>query len=168
MVNLRRIVVGVGTVFLLAGLVWGALGVWNYQKTQNDLGDTVTVKGEIISTDVRKETTKVSDRRYETELHPQVNYTYSYEGQNYTSHSIYPGNEQSLSEGSRAEEIVYDYGSGDSVTVYVSTDDPSRSFLVTSDNSLAFLLFAVGVGIAGTGIGLATIKYGLSIGKDST
>jgi hypothetical protein len=164
MVNWRRVVVGVGAFFLLAGLVWGTLGVWNYQKTQTDLSDTETVEGTIISTDVREETTEVGDGRYRTELHPQVNYTYSHEGQNYTSQSLYPGNEQTLSEG-RAEEIVYDYDSGDSVTVYVNTDDPSRSFLVTNDNSLLFLLFSGAVGIAGIVIGLVTIKFGLSLGS---
>lgn len=127
--------------FLAGGIGVGVLG-WNmYQTQQADVQQAVEVEGTVEGTDIdRNDRTEGTDS-YE----PVVSYTYSFEGQQYSAESVYPGAEKQFSFRDEAREVTDQYSSGQTVTVYVNEEDPSRAFLI-NETSTFKPLFAMGIG----------------------
>jgi hypothetical protein len=154
----------VSLLFVAAGVGAGALGWINYQNTQSDLENAVEADGQVVETDIvrqEREEDPDDDGVYEdTEIsyEPVVVYTYTYEGEQYRSESLYPGGTGlEFDDRSEAEQFLSDYETGQSLTVKVNSAEPDRSFLIEKDDSL-FLLGVTGVfGGIFTLVGLVTL-----------
>lgn len=168
----RAIVVVLGLMFVTSGVAGIGLGWFTYQDTQSDLANTVEVEGTVVDTTLVEEEEEV-DRDDDgqpdgtrTTYEPVVNYSYSYEGTEYTSESIYPGTSKSFDDRSEAEDVLSGYEAGEPVTVKLNSEEPSRSFLIEEDNSLVTLGVAGGAGTLALIVGLVTIKRGLFASVD--
>lgn len=137
-------------VFVVAGigLIW--FGWTEYQNQQSDIQEAVEIEGTVESIEIDEENTE-NGHNYE----PIVSYTYNYEGQQYSSESLYPGPDGSFNSRGGAEEVTSQYSTGQQTTVYVNEEDPSRAFLI--DNPRTFRVFAIMIG------GVVFILTGLAI-----
>jgi Protein of unknown function (DUF3592). len=143
--------IGVGVAAVVIGLAFAGAG-WIYivpyqADTSNAEGiDAVVISSDVIeSTDVEGQNQKI----YE----PSVTYRYTYEGSEYTSSTVFPGDVNPVNDQSRAQEIVERYSPGEEVTAYVNTEDPASAFLIDRSAPLWFW--------AGPIIGLLSILYGV-------
>lgn len=139
--NSQYVVVGV--VALVIGLAFAGAS-WNYilpyrQDTQN----AQAVDAEVVSSAVTEGYNSENQRVYG----PHVVYRYTYDGTEYTSDSVFPGDADAVSEESRARDIVEQYAAGDEVTAYVNRDDPERAFLIDQSAPLWFWLGPVVSGL---------------------
>jgi hypothetical protein len=141
-----------GTLFALAFVVVGisitGFGVMDYQNQQSDLQEAVEVEGTVQSTDVHEHS---NENGYSYD--PYVKYTYSYEGQQYTSRSVYPGlNDRTYNDREKAEEVVSQFSPGETTTVYVNRENPSSAFLIEDTQPFRpFLVLGGGVLFAAIG-----------------
>lgn len=75
-------------------------------------------------------------------------YRYSYDGRTYTTDVVFPGGDGSAPLSSeRAQRIANRYEAGSTLTVYVSTWDPSWSYLIedTLGDRTQFFFFGMGL-----------------------
>lgn len=128
------VVVGVG----LAGFGWYSL-----QEEQADLNNAIEHEGEIQSVDIEEDVTRRDRdddgiRETDRDYKPIVTYTYEYEGESYTSESLFPGPDQTFDSRSEAEDYTAEYEPGQRATVYVNQDEPGSAFLVRESSSLEY------------------------------
>jgi N-acetyl-gamma-glutamylphosphate reductase len=136
-------------VFVVGGIGTTGIEVMDYQNQRSDIQEAVQVEGTVEETDVR-------ERGTDNDYFPHVRYTYSYEGQQYTATSIYPGSsEKSFDSQEKAAEVVAQYSPGETTTVYVNQDDPSSAFLIEQSQMFRHLL------VTGGGVILAVIGVGI-------
>jgi hypothetical protein len=146
-------------VLAVGGLVMAGYGWTTYQNQHADVDQSITVEGTVESTGVADETinnpTNPSAGHYEV----VVRHTYTYEGQSYTSESVYPGAEKEIGTEAEAREIAAQYAPGQSVTVYVNQATPSRSYLIAEQTQFGSILpMALG--------GLIAVLMLLATGKE--
>jgi len=137
--------------FVIAGIGLAVYGVTEYQNQQSDIQEAVQVEGTVDSTDVDEigGSGASSNEQYE----PVIKYSYTYEGQEYTSESVYPGLEKQFGSEEGAEEVTGQYSPGQTTTVYVNQEDPSRAFLIEETQYFGpFMMMIGGVLFAGTGV----------------
>jgi len=170
----KILVVGLGLIFVVGGMTAGAVGWIDYQNTQDDLDNAVAVDGTVLETSIEeneREVDRDDDGVYEgteTEYGPVVEYNYTYEGEQYTSTSVYPGSERSFDTRDEAANVTDRFAAGESVTVNVNADDPTRTFLLAEEGSLVLLAITTGVALLGLIVGGSTIRKGVTGGESST
>lgn len=146
-----------GLVFLLLGIAAAAGGGYMAYPHVEDTSNAVTVDAEILGTDTYTiRPAGESDRQY----YANVTYRYTYDGTEYTSDTLFPGNRDEQVSRSRAEEIANDYTAGDQVTAYVVPDDPERSYLIESSMPWWYYLIP-GVGVLMALAGLLNVVQGI-------
>lgn len=146
--NTDYIIVGVVAVVIgsgFAGVAWTHIVPYREDVSNAEAVDAVVVSSGVIE-DWDEEAGK-------TTYQPNVTYRYTYEGSEYTSSSVFPGDVNPVSDGSRAQEIVERYPPGEEVTAYVNTEEPGTAFLINRSAPLWFW--------AGPVIGLLSILYGV-------
>lgn len=152
--------------FLIAVMLGVSMlgGGWTmYQNQQADVQEAVTVDGTVQSTDVEYIGSSSANNPGGGSYHVDVRYTYTYDGQEYTSENIYPGPQKDLNK-ENANELANHYSSGQTTTVYVNRETPSRSFLIKEKTSN--VLFAImGVGTLFTVAGLFNLGKTIVVGE---
>jgi uncharacterized membrane protein YidH (DUF202 family) len=142
-------------VIVVVGVAIIGFGVMDYQNRQSDIQNAVQVEGTVQSVDVHERSSEGSDSSY----NPYIKYTYSYEGQQHTSRSVYPGlNQRTFDNRNRAEEVVSEYSSGETTTVYVNQEDPSSAFLVKETQTTRSFLI-MGFGLVFVVMGIISFRY---------
>ena len=109
----------------IGGVVLTFYGVIDYQERQSNFDNAVEVDGTIQSIEVTEEQ-KVDTVVYR----PNITYTYTVNETQYTADTIYPGVYQ-YTKGSRdaAEEFASQYTVGETIPVFVNSQDPTEAFL---------------------------------------
>lgn len=136
---------------ILGGVAFAGFGWFAYQDEQSDVNNAVEREGVVQSVDIeedvdRRDRDDDGIRETERSYEPVVRYTYTYEGQNYTSDSVFPGGDRQFDSRSEAADYTEAYDPGDTVTVYVNSEEPSSAFLVEQTDTLLYYgLMAVGV-----------------------
>jgi hypothetical protein len=139
----------VGVVAVVIGLVFAGVG-WTYiVPYREDTSNAEPVDAVVVSSGV----VESANAEGQTVYAPNVTYRYTYEGTEYTSRSVFPGDVGPVSERSRAREIAERYPPGNDVTAHVNTENPDSAFLIDRSAPLWFW--------AGPGIGLLSILYGV-------
>lgn len=146
----------VGAASIVIGLLFGAVLFTHILPYQEDMRDVEEVDAVVLSSSV----TQAQNSEGQVTYTPAVTYRYTYEGTEYTSDSIFPGDVDPVSDESRAREIVAQYPEGEEVTAYVNTEDPSTAFLIDEAPPLWFWLAPV-VGVLAILYGLYSIVLGL-------
>jgi hypothetical protein len=122
MVNPKHVGIGLFTILFSLGLIGiGGFAFFDhYQKTNN----VHSVDATVLSSEVDMTYDADQNRVYR----PNVTYEYTYNGETYTSKSLFLRNNE-ISSSSRARGIVSDYSAGDETTAYVHPDDPDDAYL---------------------------------------
>ena len=127
---------------LLVGLGILGIGTYSFVTSTAVLDDRVEVTAEITDTSVEQ----VPASRGNTAYVPVVEFQYRYQGTNYTSDRLYPGDAQPQYESeASAESQLAAYPVGETVTAYVAPDAPGEAFLTASRSGLGIGAVAVGV-----------------------
>lgn len=142
---------------LVGGLALAGYGWTMHQNEQSDVRQAVETEGTVESTDVKKiENEDDGTASFE----PVVRYTYTYEGRKYTSESVYPGPEKRFKFEEDAQEVADRYSPGQTVTVYVNQETPSRAFLIEETGGNLLPYFSMGIG------GLLALGSVSNLGKE--
>lgn len=144
--------VALALVFVLVGAAILGGAWWLNQEEQEQLENAVEVAGTVEETGVDREERidrrdpdndgNYESREREVEFDPTVRYSYTYEGTEYESDSIYPISEPSFDTRTAAENFTSQFPAGERTTVFVNSEDPSESFLVRKQSGDTLLLFA--------------------------
>lgn len=136
---------------LFFGVAMLGYGAYSHTSQSEALDSTETVNATITSSSVEYLTGKGGEYR------PQATFNYTYEGETYSSSTIYPGGvtKTFLTE-QKAQTEIEEYDPGAIVTVHVPTDTPGDAFLKTdtTDRPLYFL---------GAGALLSVVSIGLIV-----
>lgn len=150
--GLIALVLGVG--FLAAGVYWAAPHVVDTMNSE-------PVEADIVSSDwTRYETTDGA-----TGYTLDITYRYSYDGRQYESDTVFPGDRNRVSSLVRAGEVIRNHSAGDRTTAYVVSGDGSNSYLVESSMPWWYYL-APGFGLLLVVTGVVNAVQGLR-GVDS-
>ena len=149
-------------VIAIGGLAMVGSGVNMVLNERADVQQAVTVEGTVKSTDVKDTGGFVSraDKPATGGWKPVVRYTYTYDSQEYTSDSVYPGPEKHFNSEEVARSVASQISPGQTVTVYVNQKNPSQAFLIeeTGGNLEPFLLMGIGT--------LVAIPFLFAVGKE--
>jgi len=139
-------------VVLLVGLGLIGMGAYSYAADSAALENRVEVSAEITDTSVEA----VESSRGRNAYVPVVTFQYRFQGTEYTSDRIYPGDAQpQYEEEATAASRLSAYTVGESVTAYVNPDAPGQAFLEDSRSGMATGAVIVGAlvcVIAGVGL----------------
>jgi hypothetical protein len=123
-------------------LLIGASGYLAYSQQQS-LSSGVQVEATVES----KQVVRDSSRRGGIDFTPRVTYTYTYDGEQYTSENIRPGlGITSSNSRSAAEDRIDQYEVGETTTAYVVEGSPSKSYL-KKKNSILLPVILGGFGL---------------------
>ena len=140
-----------GALALLLGLAITGYGAYDYQQQQQALDDAVTVEATIVETGVDA---RSGSSNPGAEYRPTVTFDYRYDGENYTSHSVFPSSTTPNYDTRSAAAAVLDgYESGEAATAYVDPDAPSEAFLVDRAANGPVIAMGIGAGVALLGVG---------------
>jgi hypothetical protein len=141
--NIKGVVFAI--LFVVAGVGLAFYGVTGYQNQQSDIQQAVEVEGTVESTDINEISgSSGASASASDQYEPVVEYTYTYEGQEYTSESVYPGLEKQFESQQEAKEVTNQYSSGQGTTVYVNEEDPSRAFLIKETQLFGPFMMIIG------------------------
>lgn len=127
---------------LLCGLLILGLGAYTYAEESVRLDNRVEVTAEVTETSIEEE-----NGRGREGYVPVVTFSYTFEGTEYTSDRISPGQSQPhYSDRARAESELSTFSVGETVTAYVDPAAPGEAFLRKERS---------GYGVGSLGIGLA-------------
>lgn len=124
---------------VIAGFALAGYGFVQYQDQVESVENAVGITATITDTNVRTD----SSRRGGVDYQAEIDFEYSYEGQNYSSDFIYPlDNDREFGQESEAEEYLENYSTGDQINAYVNPDNPDQGFLKAqkSDQPLLFMI----------------------------
>lgn len=140
-----------GVLALLPGLAVTGYGADDYQQQQQALADAVEVDGTIVETGVVAESGSSNPG---AEYRPTVTFEYRYDGENYTSHSVFPGETTpNYDTRSAAVSVLDGYETGDTATAYVDPEAPGEAFLLDRRSRGAIIAIAIGAVVALLGVG---------------
>jgi len=135
-------------VIAIGGLVMVGAGGNTILNERADVQQAVTAEGTVKSTDTKYEGAVVStaDSPATGGYKPIVRYTYLYDGQEYTSTSVYPGPEKHFNSEAVARSVATQFQPGQTVTIYVNRKNPSRAFLINETGGNLEPFFLIGIG----------------------
>jgi hypothetical protein len=124
---------------VLAVALVGA-GGYSYVQQGQAVSDAVTVQATVDSARVER-----IETRRGVDYEPEIEYTYEYQGETYTSEQVFPGPTiRTYSDRSNAESIVRSYEPGTTVRAYVRPSAPSNAFLIRERTPWPARALAVG------------------------
>jgi hypothetical protein len=137
----RETPIEITTTTLILGLLGLALvgyGGYDYVQQSAAIDDAVEVEVTVVETSLTEEDSGRSGIRYDAD----VEFTYQYQGTEYTSDKRFPGSfSKTYNTRSAAESALEPYDEGNTVTAYVDPASPGEGFLErrTSQGPLQFI-----------------------------
>jgi hypothetical protein len=130
-----------GAIFLVLSVALMGYGVYDYTQQSDAVAAAVEVDATITDTGVE---TAGSGRRGGIDYQPTVAFEYAYDGETYTSTSIFPASVASTYDTeSAARDVIADYEQGATVTAYVDPAEPGSAFLEDETTDAPLKLFAI-------------------------
>ena len=128
-------------ILVLVSLGLVGYGGYSLMDQNRALSSAVEVNATVDSTGIEED----SQRRGGVEYRPQVSYSYSFEGESFSSSNVYPSTlSKSFDIREEAEAVLSDYGEGDRVTAYVRPGSPDKAFIVDERSNKPFLFIGIG------------------------
>ncbi|EMA12297.1 DUF3592 domain-containing protein [Haloarcula marismortui] len=127
---------------LLLLLATGLLGFGGYDYVQQSqaVDNAVAVQATITDSSVDR-----MDGGRGIDYEPEIQYTYKYQGETYTSEQVFPSTGiRTYSDRSKAESVVESYEPGTTARAYVSPADPDDAFLIRERTPFPLRAIAVG------------------------
>ncbi|WP_324666212.1 DUF3592 domain-containing protein [Haloarcula sediminis] len=130
---------------LLLAIALLGFGGYSYVQQGQAVDTAVTVQATVDSADVER-----IDSRRSIEYEPEIEYTYQYQGETYTSDQVFPGpTVRTYSERSQAQSIVQSYEPGTTVKAYVRPSAPGDAFLIRERTPWPVQASAIGTVLLG-------------------
>lgn len=124
---------------VLAVALVGA-GGYSYVQQGQAVSDAVTVQATVDNARVER-----LDAGRGIDYEPEIEYTYEYQGETYTSEEVFPGPTiRTYSDRSNAQSVVRSYEPGTTVRAYVRPSDPSNAFLIRERTTWPARAVAIG------------------------
>lgn len=140
-----------GALLLVLGLALTGYGGYDYQQQQAALDDAVDVDATVVEVGVEARSGSSSPG---AEYRPTVTFDYRYDGQNYTSHSVFPSSSTpNYDTESEAREVLAGYEAGSEATAYVDPEEPADAFLINEASRGPVLALGIGAALALLGAG---------------
>jgi hypothetical protein len=140
-----------GLLALLLGLAVTGYGVYDYQQQQGALEDAVAVDATVVETGVEA---RSGSSNPGAEYRPTVTFEYRYDGENYTSHSVFPAETTpNYDTRSAAASVLDGYEAGGTATAYVDPRVPREGFLIDRQSRGPVIAIAIGGVVALLGVG---------------
>ncbi|WP_247010640.1 DUF3592 domain-containing protein [Halorientalis litorea] len=115
-------------------------GGYSYVQQGQAVDDAVAVEATVDSAQVER-----IDSRRSIDYEPEIEYTYEYQGETYTSEQVFPGPTiRTYSDRSEAQSVVRSYEPGTTVQAYVRPSAPSNAFLIRERTPWPTRALAVG------------------------
>ncbi|MFP4174572.1 MAG: DUF3592 domain-containing protein [Halobacteriales archaeon] len=128
-------------VVLVLGLATMGYGVYSYNAQTSALDSPAEVDATVSSTSVEE-----NAQRRGVSYTPQATFTYTYEGDEYTSSNVYPGTlSREFGTEDAAQEALNGYEGGETVTAYVPPESPGSAYLKHESSNKPFLVIGFGV-----------------------
>lgn len=139
-----------GVVAVAVALLVSGLGYNMYVSQNQALDSSTKTQAEVVETGIRAD----SSRRGGTDYRPQITYSYTYNGQDYTSDNMYPGGQEpdEYSTRSEAKETLDRYEEQTPITVHVPTSNPGQAFIRAEKTSDPLVFIGVGILFLAVGI----------------
>jgi hypothetical protein len=134
----RRAAIGIASVFVIFGLVFGSIGGVALTREYQRLATWQPIQARVL--DKRVDTHVDSDGNT---YRPVVNYRYEVNGRTYTSSRTLPINESRS--GRWAYRVIERFAIGGTYTAWYDPGDPSNAFLVRSHSVIAPIFAAIGL-----------------------
>ena len=145
-----------GILCLVLGLAVAGYGAYDYQQQQQALADAVEVDATVVETGVESSR---GGSNPGVDYRPTVTFDYRYDGQNYTSHSVFASSTTpDYDTRSAAAAVLDSYEAGGVATAYVDPADPESAFLLRRESGGPLL--AVGIGCVMSLLGLGSVFGG--------
>lgn len=146
-------------IMIILGLLFSGSGVyavgiiWIKQDKVKRSQRWPSVQGEVVESEVRKESRIMANHTPLTTFHARIRYRYVVGGSAYESDTICLGGELNTSMMGRAEERCFQYPVGALVTVYYDPRDP-RSSCLEKKGELTWFVYGIGLVFLVVGIWL--------------
>jgi len=128
-------------VVVLIGLGTIGYGAYSYNAQTSALGSAVEVDATVTSTSVEE-----NDKRRGVSYSPKATFTYTYEGEEYTSSNVYPGTlPREFDTEDDARDALDGYGEDEAVTAYAPPESPGSAYLKKEGSNKPFLVMGIGV-----------------------
>jgi hypothetical protein len=125
---------------LFLGISLLGFGGYDYVQQSQAVNNAVPVQATITDAHVDR-----MDGGRGIDYEPEIQYTYRYQGETYTSDQVFPSTGvRTYSDRSRAESVVGAYEPGTTAGAYVSPDDPGDAYLIRERTPLPLRAIAVG------------------------
>jgi hypothetical protein len=127
-----------GPTILVLLLTAGAIGYGGYDYVQqgNAIDDAVAVNATVTETDIEQ-----TGGRRGIDYAVDVQFTYEYEGTEYTSDELYPTSlSPSYETESKAQSVLEPYETNETATAYVDPSDPGNAFLEPKRTNSPFVV----------------------------
>jgi hypothetical protein len=135
----RRLLAG-GALAGSGAIALVGLGGYSYVQQGEAVDDAVTVQATVDSARVER-----IDSRRSIDYEPDIEYTYRYRGETYTSDQVFPGPTiRTYSDRSKAESVVRSYEPGTTVRAYVRPSAPGDAYLIRERTPWPARAFAIG------------------------
>lgn len=125
-------------VLLIAGLATIGYGAYSYSSQTSALDSAVEVDATISSTSI-----DANEKKGDTYT-PQATFNYTYEGKEYTSSNVYPGELPREFSKKDARSELEEYKPGETVTAYVPPESPGNAFLKYKSSNKPLIVIAFG------------------------
>ena len=140
------------TLAIIVGLGAMGYGGYMYSAQSSAVESTETVEATIVSTSIEE----INNRKGTDDYSPHATFDYTYEGEQYTSSDMYPGDvahEFPTKEDAKAQLEGYDGGA--TVSAHVPTNSPENAFLKHETSNKPLFIAGLGAVLAfGTVISL--------------
>lgn len=125
---------------LLLAVGFITFGGYDYVQQERAVDNAVAVQASVDSAHVEQ-----VDSRRSIDYEPDIEYTYRYRGETYTSDQVFPGTTiRTYSDRSKAQSIVQSYRPGTTVRAYVHPSDPDDGFLIRERTPWPVRAIAIG------------------------
>ena len=128
----------------IAGVLVFGYGVYSYQAQSTALENSVEINATVTAKNI-----DADPGRRGTDYIPQVEYSYSFEDNEYTSDSVYPGpSSPSFGTERAARQEIQNYTVGENTTAYLNSENPSEAFLKNESTNTPFIIMIIGAALA--------------------
>lgn len=126
-----RLRLAFGVLLLVGGAALAGTGYTDYRAEQSNSPSVASVEGTVQSATVeRLNRTDEETGGTVVDYHAVINYTYTYEGTEYTGNDLYRDQNEVFSTQTDAVAAVSQYDNGTTVTVKVEEGEPENSYLI--------------------------------------
>jgi hypothetical protein len=134
---------------VIAGIGLAIYGGYSLMQQDSALQNAEQINVTIESTGVDT----VSQRRG-VEYKPTASFSYTYNGETYTSDNVYPsGIAQEFNSEDDALQIIEGYNTGETVIGNINPESPENAFLVDESSNTPYFMILIGIAMAVIGIG---------------